>query len=272
MGLDRVEKSYFLKLFNRMGYVLDFNNNSFDLFTLQSVGIEIRVYYRLSKGKSLSNYIDDESFSEKDKEKLLFDLLVHYENSPIYERECGEYSDEESEYKLLYKKCREIANRELLIAAPGLSILDDVSKDINSDYIESQINIIKNSIEDNPTIAIGKCKELVETICIYILESYNLLPDPVPDFPKLVRETMRELDIMPENISDTITEKQTIKVLLNNLASISNSLAELRNNYGDGHGKKPSYVGLQPRHAKLALGASSTLVLFLWETYKLKKK
>jgi hypothetical protein len=57
-------------------------------------------------------------------------------------------------------------------------------------------------------------------------------------------------------------------VLLNNLASISNGLAEIRNLYGTGHGKHARSKGLQRRHARLAVGAASTLGVFLFETYR----
>ena len=43
-------------------------------------------------------------------------------------------------------------------------------------------------------------------------------------------------------------------------------MMELRNKYGSGHGKSSSYKGLQERHAKLAIGASITLVNFLWDS------
>jgi hypothetical protein len=61
--------------------------------------------------------------------------------------------------------------------------------------------------------------------------------------------------------------------LLNNslapaLATVSQSLAELRNLYGTGHGKGGRTKGLSPRHAKLAVGAAATLAVFLFETHK----
>jgi len=41
----------------------------------------------------------------------------------------------------------------------------------------------------------------------------------------------------------------------------SNGLAELRNNYGTGHGRASGATGLTARHAKLAAGAASQLWL-----------
>ena len=51
--LDAIDKSAFLKLFIRNGYVLDFNTNDFDIFTTESIGVPLCKQYNLSKGKSL---------------------------------------------------------------------------------------------------------------------------------------------------------------------------------------------------------------------------
>jgi hypothetical protein len=61
---------------------------------------------------------------------------------------------------------------------------------------------------------------------------------------------------------------ETIKRLLSYLASITQGVAELRSNhYGTWHGKAAGSKGLQPRHAKLAVSAASTLAVFLAETH-----
>jgi hypothetical protein len=59
-----------------------------------------------------------------------------------------------------------------------------------------------------------------------------------------------------------------IKRLLSNLGTIGNGLAELRGLYGTGHGKHGRSASLSARHAKLAVGAASTLAVFLFETHK----
>jgi hypothetical protein len=59
-----------------------------------------------------------------------------------------------------------------------------------------------------------------------------------------------------------------IKRLLSNLGTIGNGLAELRGLYGTGHGKHAKTGGLTARHAKLAVGAATTLATFLFDTHK----
>jgi len=89
------------------------------------------------------------------------------------------------------------------------------------------------------------------------------------DLPQLVKITTRELRLTPNDIPDSTKAAETIKRLLSNLATITQGIAELRNQYGTGHGRDArSAKGLQSRHAKLAVGAASTLAVFMMETYR----
>ncbi|QQR83342.1 abortive infection family protein [Candidatus Peregrinibacteria bacterium] len=81
----------------------------------------------------------------------------------------------------------------------------------------------------------------------------------------------KELKITPEDISEKVRGEETIKRLLSNLSTVVNGISELRNLYGSGHGKKKHYTSLEPRHARLAVGASSVLATFIIETYEKHK-
>lgn len=271
--MNQIERGTFVSLFNRNGYVLNFSTSSFDSFTMASTGMALCAVYGMSKGKSLIAFLNDDIFSDESKDRLLFDLLDYYESSSMYEYECGEFAETNSFCKI-YKKCCELRNKykDNDDVSPAVNALNDVSKEISSQYIDSQIKLVTDHINDNPTLAIGKSKELIETICKHILEHFNHAVGDAESLPKLVKETMKCMECTPDSINDSVKDSGVIKNILNNLASVANNIAELRNNYGDGHGKSPSYVGLQPRHAKLALGACSTIVTFLWETFKFKTK
>ena len=79
--------------------------------------------------------------------------------------------------------------------------------------------------------------------------------------------TAKELDLTPADIPEQTKASETIKRTLSNLASITQGVAELLNHHGTGHGKAAGAKGLQPRQAKLAVGAASTLAVFLTETH-----
>jgi hypothetical protein len=88
-----------------------------------------------------------------------------------------------------------------------------------------------------------------------------------PDIPTLTKETLKELKLVPDGVPDSARGSDVIKRLLNNLGTVGNGLAELRGLYGSGHGKHAKSSGLKPRHAKLAVGAASSLATFLFETH-----
>jgi hypothetical protein len=120
----------------------------------------------------------------------------------------------------------------------------------------------------DPELAIGTAKEFVETIAKTILDKLSKTWDKDWDMPRLVRQAMEELRLVPAHIDNAAKGAETIKALLGNLATVANRMAELRNPYGTGHGKSATSRGLQLRHARLAAGAATTLAVFLFETYQ----
>ena len=59
--MTKQEEGTFLMLFNRNGYVLDLSTNDFDVVTTNSIGEALCAKYKLSKGKSLIEYLNNAS-------------------------------------------------------------------------------------------------------------------------------------------------------------------------------------------------------------------
>ena len=272
--MNNTKKGLFLKLFNRRGYVLDFSTADFDTFTMESVGVALCSHYGLSKGKSLNAFIN-ESTDDKSN-KLLLDLLNYYElHYPNFEKERDGINDPYSYgtpndvYGKYYAKCKEIAQR---ISSNQFSAFaaKSVEEAFSSEYINKQMSIMLENQSTNPTEAIGKAKELIESCCETILERNGITPNKDWKLNQLVDETMKLLEITPKHIPDTAKEATAIKAILGSLRGIATNIAIIRNAYGSGHGKSASYKGLQERHAKLAIGSSVTLVNFLWDSFERK--
>lgn len=263
MLLSDIHKTAFINLFNRGGYVLDFTNSSFDDFTQKSIGVAVQQKYGLSKGKSLIQYINDAN--EFEIIKLFSDLMEYYEFS------FPERHRDKQEYKSMFESLKPViekANKEL---STGLLSIEELKSKFSSDYISAQLELMKKMQNENPTEAIGKAKELIESCCKTILEKRNVTIDKNWKISNLIDNTVKELKITPNNVGD-ITEADTIKAILANLKVIAVNIAKLRNSYGSGHGKSASYKGLETRHAKLAVGSSITLVQFLWDSYERQYK
>jgi hypothetical protein len=152
-----------------------------------------------------------------------------------------------------------------LIPTPGLQAAQRTFADAG--YVAQQITRMEAAVLNDPALAIGTAKELIETTCKTILDEKKLTYSNKADVPELVKAAAKALKLTPDDIPDVAKASDTIKRLLGNLGSIPHGLAELRNLYGTGHGKSARTKGLSPRHAKLAVGAASTLAVFLMETH-----
>lgn len=141
------------------------------------------------------------------------------------------------------------------------------AQQLDAEYLAAQVDRLSEAVEQHPDLAIGQAKELVETCCKTILsESGEHGVDRLELVP-LVKRTMAHLQLMPDDVSDTKKGAKTIKAILGNLAMVSQGMAELRNLYGTGHGKHAGHRQLPVRHARLAVGAATTLASFLFETH-----
>lgn len=246
------EKGKLENLFGmRSGYVLNFSNNSFDEF-FQYFDVDIYSARYERRGESKANRL--RCFWEVGDDylvgKVLFELI-------------GMIEDTEEKP---YTDCVDIANR-LLAGGPNLANLAETATRLQADDIRRQISRMEGSIKNDPELAIGTAKELIETCCKTILQERNALDERNVDLSELVRATLRELRLTREDIPDSVRGADTIKRVVSNLGSIANGINELRNLYGTGHGRTARTPSLSPRHARLAVGSTSALVQFLFETH-----
>lgn len=147
-----------------------------------------------------------------------------------------------------------------------------LAKKFNAEYVTQQITSMEAAIENAPHIAIGIAKELIETSCLNILDEKQIKADKSWDLIQHLKNTNKVLKLTPDDIPDEKKAAKTIKTILGSLGTVVHGICELRNDYGSGHGKHVKFNGLNKRHARLAVGAATTLAIFLFETHELKNK
>jgi hypothetical protein len=86
--------------------------------------------------------------------------------------------------------------------------------------------------------------------------------------PALVKAAVDAVPTVPNGLSESEQTKKTIRIFVNNVASIGRSLAELRNSHGTGHGKDALHKGLEPRHARFIVSSAIAVSTFLFECHK----
>jgi len=146
----------------------------------------------------------------------------------------------------------------------------EIMKKLSAEYVTQQITTMEGAIDTSPHIAIGLAKELIETCCKSIFDERDKQYNKDWDLPRLIKETNKMLKLSPDDILNETKASRSIKQILGSLSSVVQGISELRNEYGSGHGKTGKFKGLSPRHAKLAVGAASTLAVFLLETHEIR--
>jgi hypothetical protein len=245
------------------GYVLKFSDRTFSEFVHEAVDIEIHSDEYSIHGSSKAKKL--RAFWEVESDYLVGRLL----NALIgYAQDAARESTEEA--KKLAERAREIASR-LLAGGPSLDDLKQKARSLDANHLAEQIRRMEDSVEIDPSLAIGTAKELIETCCKTILSERGQEISGTPDIPTLTKATLKELNLVPEGVPNAARGADVIKRLLSNLSTVGHGLAELRGLYGTGHGQHGSTTGLTTRHAKLAVGAASTLAVFLFETHEQTK-
>lgn len=155
-----------------------------------------------------------------------------------------------------------------LTVPPALGQVEKSVKAGDMACLSQQITRMESAVETDPALAIGTAKELVETCCSTILIELGVVPDKEWNLSKLVKETASRLRLTPKDVAEDTRGAASIRQVLGNLGGMVAGIAELRNHYGTGHGRPIGHGGLGPRHARLAVGAASTLAAFLFETFE----
>jgi AbiJ N-terminal domain 3/Abortive infection C-terminus len=162
--------------------------------------------------------------------------------------------------KFVAKQLKAIVERSVFRAK-------SVADALNAGWMHKQIERLENAIDDDPSLAIGTAKELVESCCKSILSKRNIAFTNSATLPELTKMLTKELKLVPEGIADEAKGVESIRLILRNLSALTQYLAELRSLYGTGHGRDGNHLGLEARHARLAVGAAVAFIDFVTETH-----
>lgn len=128
--------------------------------------------------------------------------------------------------------------------------------------LNQHIARIKHSIPNDPALAVGSAKELLETVLKTILKKQDTsLANE--DIPKLLKRVQKLLDIDPKELPG----KDILFRTLNSLGQIIVGISEIRNLVGTGHGRSQG-PQIDTIHAQLIVNATATIATYLlgiWE-------
>lgn len=162
---------------------------------------------------------------------------------------------------------RFVAKRFQGTSARSVSRARTVADALDAAWMQKEIERLELAVERDPALAIGTAKELVESCCKSILSKRGIQVSQKADLPELTKMLAKELKLVPEGISDEAKGAETVRLILRNLGSLTQYLAQLRGLYGSGHGRDGKHRGLEPRHARLAVGAAVAFIDFVTDTH-----
>ena len=139
---------------------------------------------------------------------------------------------------------------------------------LDAGSMAKEIKRLEHALDHDPALAIGTAKELVETCCKTILAKRCVSITKSDNLGDLTKKLTKELQLVPDGITDETKGADTIRHILRNLTQITSNLAQLRGLYGTGHGRDGQHQGLQPRHARLAVASAVAFMDFVTETYR----
>ncbi|MGN6577460.1 MAG: abortive infection family protein [Nocardioides sp.] len=146
------------------------------------------------------------------------------------------------------------------VTEEALSALDDPGA------IRDHLDRIERSLDDDPRLAVGSAKELVESTAKLVLKRSGVEYGKSDDLPSLVAKAHTALGINARQVEDGAENAVGIRTLLGAVSRIGVGMAELRNQVGTGHGQAEVPTWVTSRHARLAVGSAHVWCQFVLET------
>lgn len=150
---------------------------------------------------------------------------------------------------------------------PGQISISKLPDPFNLDSIKIEMDRASDNVESDPSDALTACEGILSSTCKAILEKENVQYGNNPSLHALVTSVMGKIGILPDDISEKVKGGLAAKKIFGSISGASQGLGELKNLYGDSHGKPPDFKGIQPRHARLMVHLAGGLAIFLMETY-----
>jgi hypothetical protein len=135
------------------------------------------------------------------------------------------------------------------------------------EVLEEHLVRIRDTLGSDPAAAISSSKNLVESLFRIILDRSGVEYGRREDIPQLYRHVADLLELKADSVPDSAKGSESAQQILRTLITTIQSLAELRNELGIGHGQSKRSVALT-RHARLALNATVTVAEFILDTWQ----
>lgn len=206
-----------------------------------------------------------------DTDRLLGRVLTEFFEEPLHEWDHDAESkrkQREAVRQVLQDNGLSYQNGQLFGGAVGApaKTLDTFLRARNMPAIEQEFHRAVESAEKDPGAAVTAACAVVEAFCkVYLQDEGKPLP-PKQDVQHLWQAVRDELGLDPKSLEDA-----DLRSILVGLGAVVSGLGAFRTHTGSAHGRGRNPYRLEPRHARLAVHASHSLVVFLLETWDARR-
>ncbi|HHW40228.1 MAG TPA: abortive infection family protein [Syntrophomonadaceae bacterium] len=147
--------------------------------------------------------------------------------------------------------------------------IEEIGKIRNVYELNQNVARIRRSLPDDPALAVGSAKELLESVMKTILaeEGVELSNEEIPELLKMCRKF---LGLDPKTATAG-PEGEILRRILNSLGQIVVGVAEVRNLVGTGHGRSRG-PQIDVVHARLVVNAATTIATYFLELWEARGK
>lgn len=143
---------------------------------------------------------------------------------------------------------------------------------LNFDTVQMEIARALPNLQEDPEDAVTAACSLIEAVCRSILVELGLPLPAKKDIDGLIRAIQEPLHLSPGRTDLPSEVEADVRQILSGLTSVAKGIGALRTHGGDAHGREKGFKRIDPRIARLAINAASSLALFLIETWERQEK
>ena len=152
------------------------------------------------------------------------------------------------------------------LAAPSISLEESIKKR-NISVLNEEFDRALRTVETSPKDALSSACNILESVCKVYIEEEALEMPAKQDLQPVCSVVRKNLGFDPSQIED-----RDLKEILSGLISTVHGVGTLRTHASSAHGSGTKSYRVEPRHARLAIHAAHTVVLFVLESWDKRKK
>ncbi len=151
------------------------------------------------------------------------------------------------------------------VATPSHSLEECIRKR-NIPSLNEEFERALRTVESSPKDSLSAACNILESICKVYIEEEGLDMPKKQDLQPVWTVVRKDLALDPSLIED-----QDLQKILTGLISVVDGVGALRTHASTAHGAGKKSYRVEPRHARLAIHAAHTVVLFVLETWDKRK-